>query len=137
MDYKYPPIYKYIILVILITTFLKYYNVIKKDDYLTISIIFIYMVFIFDYVLIDKHPSLFSSRENFESKKIIVPKKKNQIKTVGEKSTKKPALKKKILKKEPKTHQVYDLDDIPENLEDTDTDNLTDEIRRELDTYDL
>jgi hypothetical protein len=58
MNYKYPPIYKYIILLILITTFLRYYKVITKDNFLLIAGIFTYMVFLFDFVLIKNHPSL-------------------------------------------------------------------------------
>lgn len=153
MYYKHPPIYKYIILLILITTFLKYYKVITKENYLLISSVFTYMVFIFDYVLIEEHPNLFNDSINIDKKvkedKTKCKKKKEKIKS------KKIKVIDDINKQ--KKHIIYfndskeenDIDDLDKELEDLDEslnnknnlndtdDNLTEEIQKELDELDL
>ncbi len=156
MHYKYPPVYKYIILLILITTFLKYYKVITVENYLLIASVFTYMVFIFDYVLIEEHPDLF-----YDGTDIFVFEKKVENKKI--KKNKNDKKKKKELKnikviediKNKKDKEVIDniYDSVEENdideidkelnkyddyLDNTDTDeNLTEEIQRELDELDL
>lgn len=162
MNYKYPPIYKYIILLILITTFLRYYQIINKDSFLLIAGIFTYMVFIFDYILIRNHPSLLmdpsivndniNDNENSQNqqtnqnlnKKIIYIKKekpkkekKNKIKLID--ATKEKKINKKLLDN---LDDDCDLDNnsFEKELEElnkkaelsTDTDNLTEEIEKEL-----
>ena len=92
MNYKYPPIYKYILLLILFTTFLKYYKVITKENYLLVVSIFVYMVFVFDYMLIDNHPNLFDDKINNKKEKT----KKNTKIYVKKKDYKKPKDYKKI-----------------------------------------
>jgi hypothetical protein len=154
MYYKYPPVYKYIILLILITTFLKYYKVITKENYLLIASIFAYMVFVFDYVLIEEHPNL------FDEKKI---EKKNKKRKDKKKESKKEFKKIKVIddiKKSEENIEHFadsieekDIEDLDKELEefdkslsnnnnldynDTDTDdNLTEEIQKELDELDL
>ncbi len=139
MDYKYPPIYKYIILLILITTFLRYYKVITKENFLLIAGIFTYMVFIFDFILIRNHPALLSENqtENFgdvvQDKKVIYVKKhkskKNKLKVIKEDE--------ELVNTDPDDKFEKELEELHKKVEDTDTENLTDEIQRELDELDL
>ncbi len=146
MDYKYPPIYKYIILLILITTFLRYYKVITKENFLILAGIFTYMVFVFDFILIRNHPSLLKesqeSQENFgnveqTNKKVIYIKKG--------KSKKDKKKKIKVVKEDEEINEklndddnfANELEEINKKIEETDTDNLTEEIQRELDELDL
>jgi hypothetical protein len=155
MNYKYPPIYKYILLLILFTTFLKYYKVITKKNYLLVVSIFVYMVFIFDYILVDKHPNLFDDKidiniDNKKEKKkkttkIFVKKNNNikqkkckKIKVIDDKIIK---VTKSNISNEDK--EMYDLDKELEEYNqslhnDVNTnENLTDEIQRELDELNL
>lgn len=147
MDYKYPPVYKYIILLILITSFLRYYKVLTKENFLLIAGIFTYMSFVFDYVLIENHPSLFYDgfRIDTPNKKVIYVKKnklkprKHKLRLIKDKF--------EIEHFENDEHEEhYDKktleDKFEEELkeqenEETDTDNLTEEIQRELDELDL
>ena len=155
MNYKYPPIYKYILLLILFTTFLKYYKVITKENYLLVVSIFVYMVFIFDYMLVDKHPNLFDDKidinidnkkkEEKKTTKIFVKKNNNikqkkckKIKIIDDKIIK---VTKSNISNEDK--EMYDLD---KELEEYNqslnnnvdiNENLTDEIQRELDELNL
>ncbi len=146
MDYKYPPIYKYIILLILITTFLRYYKVITKENFLILAGIFTYMVFVFDFILIRNHPSLLKesqeSQENFgnveqTNKKVIYIKKG--------KSKKDKKKKIKVVKEDEEINEklndddnfANELEELNKKIEETDTDNLTEEIQRELDELDL
>ena len=101
MNYKYPPIYKYILLLILFTTFLKYYKVITKENYLLVVSIFVYMVFIFDYMLVDKHPNLFDDKIyiNIDDKK------------EGENKTTKIFVKKNTNIKQKKCKKIKVIDD--------------------------
>jgi len=156
MNYKYPPIYKYIILLILITTFLRYYQIINKDSFLLIAGIFTYMVFIFDYILIRNHPSLLTEPtndieneniNNNESKKIIYIKKekkskkdkKNKIKLIDETN-----INKKLLDNLDDDCDLQDksfeleLEELNKQAElSTDSDNLTEEIQKELELLGL
>jgi hypothetical protein len=142
MDYKYPPIYKYIILLILITTFLRYYKVITKENFLVIAGIFTYMVFIFDFILIKNHPALLTEtqNENFgnviqDNKKVIYVKKskskskKNKLKVIKEDED--------LVDTDLDEKFEKELEELNKKAEDTDTENLTDEIQRELDELDL
>ena len=164
MNYKYPPIYKYILLLILFTTFLKYYKVITKENYLLVVSIFVYMVFVFDYMLIDNHPNLFDDKidididnkkeEMHKTTKIFVKKKKeykkrkvidnNKIKVYDDKKI-------KVINDNNNNNdnicnedkEMYDLDkELDEynkslNNNVNINDNLTDEIQRELDELNL
>lgn len=65
MEYKYPPIFKYIILLISIFMFIKHLKIMAIHENLMITITIIFMFLIFDYILINKHPDLFSFSENF------------------------------------------------------------------------
>lgn len=155
MDYKYPPVYKYIILLILITTFLRYYKVLTKENFLLIAGIFTYMSFVFDYVLIENHPALFYDGSTPEpvqpqSRKVIYIKKgkkplkhkKRKIRLVrnrddpmiedfeNEEEYDKQTLDEKFAK------EMKELEKESES-EDNDSDNLTEEIQKELDELDL
>jgi hypothetical protein len=140
MDYKYPPIYKYIILLILITTFLRYYKVVTKENFLLIAGIFTYMVFIFDFILIKNHPSLLTEtqNENFDNvnqdnKKVIYIKKnkpkKNKLKVIKENE--------ELVDTDLDEKFEKELEELNKKTEDTESENLTDEIQRELDELDL
>lgn len=58
MDYKYPPIFKYIILLLCIFMFIKHLKIMSNKDDLVLSVSILLMVMIFDYILIDEHPNL-------------------------------------------------------------------------------
>jgi len=147
MNYKYPPVYKYIILLILITTFLRYYKTLSKNDFLLIAGIFTYMVFIFDYVLINNHPALLDDKqEEAETKKIIYVKKDKPKKERKEKKIKVIDENKELIPEDSMTE--FDLasskleSPIDKELKELDdllgeSDNLTEEIQRELDELDL
>ena len=68
MDYKYSPIYKYGLLLLIIYMFLKHQKVMTSDKILINSVAIVIFIGIFDYVLIRNHPSLFEQmpNENFE-----------------------------------------------------------------------
>jgi hypothetical protein len=165
MYYKYPPVYKYIILLILITTFLKYYKVITKENYLLIASIFAYMVFVFDYVLIEEHPNLFEEKMDIDEKTMDKKDKKNKKRKDKKKECKKIRIINDIKKTEENIEHfadsieekdmddMDDMDDLDKELiefdkslnsknnlnnNETDTDdNLTEEIQKELDELDL
>lgn len=155
MNYKYPPIYKYILLLILFTTFLKYYKVITKENYLLVVSIFVYMVFIFDYMIVDKHPNLFDDKidiniddkteEKKKTTKIFVKKNNNikqkkckKIKIIDDKNIK--VTESNISNED---NEMYDLDkELEEYNQSLNNDvnaneNLTDEIQKELDELNL
>lgn len=58
MNYQYSPIYKYILLVILITCFLNYYTNISKSDFLLLGVLFTSLFLLSDYIIIENHPYL-------------------------------------------------------------------------------
>ena len=58
MNYKYPPIYKYILLLLTIYMFLKHQNIMTDEEILTNSVIIVIFTCIFDYVLINGSPKL-------------------------------------------------------------------------------
>ncbi len=143
MNYKYPPVYKYIILLVVITSFLRYYKVITKENFLVIAGIFTYMTFVFDYIIIHNHPSLFT--ENIEIEKNI--KKKDDEKK--KKKSKKSKKQKKMLEKFEDDEDIIDTESLEDKFDkdmkeletqinnETDSDNLTEEIQKELDELDL
>lgn len=74
MEYKYPPIFKYIILLMCIFMFIKHLNIMVNHQNLMISISIIIMIMIFDYILIDNHPELLGnndSNENFTDSSLL------------------------------------------------------------------
>ncbi len=70
MKYKYPSLYKYCLLLLTIFLFLKHQKIIHPDKLLINSLIITVIVGVFDYVLIDDHPTLFqnASSHNINSK---------------------------------------------------------------------
>jgi CBS-domain-containing membrane protein len=58
MNYKYPPIYKYGLLLLVIYMFIKHQKIMSSDKILLNSVIITLVVFIFDNVIIKDHPSL-------------------------------------------------------------------------------
>jgi hypothetical protein len=153
MDYKYPPVYKYIILLILITTFLRYYKVLTKENFLLIAGIFTYMTFVFDYVLIENHPGLFydgQASESMQPRKVIYVKKgkhkkplknrKHKIRLVRN-SDEDPMI--EDFENEEEDKQTLEekfskeIKELEKKSQDTDSDNLTEEIQKELDELDL
>ena len=156
MDYKYPPVYKYIILLILITTFLRYYKVLTKENFLVIAGIFTYMSFIFDYILIENHPSLMYDGEKPlppKTRKVIYVKKNKKDKKGKKDKRRKIKLVKDDEDEDPmienfEDEEEYDkqtldekfadeIKELEKEIHDTDSDNLTEEIQRELDELDL
>lgn len=68
MSYKYPPIYKYALLLLVIFLFFKHQKIMSQDKILLNSVIITLIVTLFDYVLIKNHPGLFDNPENKEIK---------------------------------------------------------------------
>ena len=56
MEYKYPPIYKYGFLLLVIYMFLKYQKIMTPEKLLYNSVFIIIIFGIFDYIIIDNHP---------------------------------------------------------------------------------
>lgn len=83
MNYQYSPIYKYILLVILITCFLNYYTNIAKSDFLLLGVLFTSLFLLSDYILIEDHPYLLDENDkntsNLKNIKKQVVKKNNDI----------------------------------------------------------
>jgi hypothetical protein len=90
MEYKYPPIYKYLTLILIFFMFLRHYKVVTHEQYLPITIIFVLTVGMLDYVLIHEHPYLTSDAndDNDEIDEII---KSNQPDKSDKKSDKQKA----------------------------------------------
>ena len=65
MEYKYPPIFKYIILLICIYMFIEHYNIILNRQNLIITTTIVIMIIVFDYLLIDNHPNMLCSNRTF------------------------------------------------------------------------
>lgn len=68
MNYKYPPIYKYGLLLILIFMFFKHQKILTPDKILTYSIAITLFVAVLDYILIKDHPYPLESTENDKKK---------------------------------------------------------------------
>lgn len=58
MDYRYPPIFKYIILLLCIFMFIKHLKIMSNKDNLILSISILFIIIIFDYMIIEEHPDL-------------------------------------------------------------------------------
>lgn len=58
MNYRYLPIYKYIIFALIVILFLSYYDSIKEEDYLIFIILLTTLYIFLDFATIDEHPSL-------------------------------------------------------------------------------
>ena len=66
MEYRYPPLYKYIAFFIILFLFLRHYKQITQDKYLIISILITLLVVLLDYMLIFDHPSILQTKEEFD-----------------------------------------------------------------------
>ena len=72
MEYKYPPIFKYIILLMCIFMFIKHLKIMVNHQNLMITISIVIMIMIFDYILIDNHTELLgNSKENFVDSSLL------------------------------------------------------------------
>jgi hypothetical protein len=72
MEYKYPPIFKYIILLICIFMFIKHLKIMVNHQNLMITISIVIMIMIFDYILIDNHQELLGNpKENFVDSSLL------------------------------------------------------------------
>ncbi len=72
MEYKYPPIFKYIILLICIFMFIKHLKIMVNHQNLMITISVVIMIMIFDYILIDNHTELLGNpKENFVDSSLL------------------------------------------------------------------
>lgn len=58
MNYKYPPIYKYGLLLLTIYMFIKHQKILTPDKILFNSVLIVLIIFIFDNVIIKDHPTL-------------------------------------------------------------------------------
>jgi hypothetical protein len=57
MDYKYPPIYKYGLMMLLIFMYFKHQHIMTHDKILTNSIAITCFIAVLDYILIRNHPT--------------------------------------------------------------------------------
>lgn len=67
MNYKYPPIYKYGLLLLTIYMFIKHQKIMTPDKILLNSVLITLIMFIFDNIIIGDHPNLL---EDSKEKKI-------------------------------------------------------------------
>jgi hypothetical protein len=58
MNYRYLPIYKYIIFALIVILFLSYYSQITEEDYLVFILLLTTLYIFLDFATIDEHPSL-------------------------------------------------------------------------------
>jgi hypothetical protein len=114
VDYRYPPLYKYILFTVIAFMFLNYYKTIPEKFYLYIALFYVSAIIALDYILIDNHPDIFYDQEL--NNQIIINKEKKK------KQKAKP-------KRKPKKKE-YNDDDLYEDidLENIDIDELLDEI---------
>lgn len=64
MEYKYAPIYKYVVLFILIYMFMKHQRIIPQNKILLNSLTITIIFAILDYMIIRNHPQLLNTKEN-------------------------------------------------------------------------
>ncbi|AYV81217.1 MAG: hypothetical protein Harvfovirus21_14 [Harvfovirus sp.] len=67
MEYRYPPLYKYIIIFVIIFLFLRYYKNITPDKYLWIAVFITLLVILLDYMLINSHPNVMHNGDDTET----------------------------------------------------------------------
>ena len=76
MDYKYPPIYKYGLLMLLIFMYFKHQRIMSHDKILINSIVITCIIVVLDYILIRNHPAPLETKiketyeENFSNEDI-------------------------------------------------------------------
>ena len=66
MEYRYPPLYKYIALFIILFLFFRHYKQFTQDKYLILSLLITSFVMLLDYMLIYNHPNLLHTDELFD-----------------------------------------------------------------------
>lgn len=66
MNYKYPPLYKYLLLLLIIYMFLKYQNCMNDEELLVNSLLIVLFVCILDYILINGQPKLLEVNSTIE-----------------------------------------------------------------------
>ncbi|ARF08908.1 hypothetical protein Catovirus_1_958 [Catovirus CTV1] len=66
MNYVYPPIYKYIVFVIVFFMFLRCYKAIPQDSYLIVSVIAAIIFILLDYILINGHDNIIGIEQNVD-----------------------------------------------------------------------
>ena len=78
MEYKYPPIFKYIILLLCIFMFIKHLKIMVNYQNAIITIMITIMIIMFDYIFIDNHPEIlgnsiekFSESDNIDIDDIL------------------------------------------------------------------
>ena len=121
VDYRYPPLYKYILFLVVIFMFLTYYKSIPENLYLYVAFFYVFVSISLDSILIENHPDIFYDQELHNQ--LVINK---EIEDKKKKSKAKPKPKKKLPKNE---EDLYDDIDI-ENI---DIDELLDEIDEEDD----
>jgi hypothetical protein len=66
MEYRYPPLYKYIAFFVIFYLFIRHYKQLTQDKYLIIAVFATLLIALLDYMLIFDHPNILSN-ENFDS----------------------------------------------------------------------
>lgn len=69
IKYKYPPIYKYSFLLLVIYMLIKHQKIMSQDKLLTNSIIITLIILIIDWIVVENHPSLFE--ETYSDIKLV------------------------------------------------------------------
>ena len=65
MEYKLPPLYKYIIFSIILYLFLRNYKYISQDKFIIIAVLITLLIILLDYMFIIDHPNILET-ENFD-----------------------------------------------------------------------
>ena len=71
MEYKYPPVYKYALILVVTFVFFSHYKSITVDKYLAIALALTLIVLSFDYVLINNHTPLFDDNNDIVLDELI------------------------------------------------------------------
>lgn len=66
MQYRYPPLYKYIVLFIMIYMFHRHDKVVQPIKALLNSLMFVFMIIAVDYIMIQNHCNIIETNEGFD-----------------------------------------------------------------------
>lgn len=64
IEYKYPPIYKYVIFFVLVYMFIKHQRLISQDKLLLLTTVIVLILAALDYMIIRNHPSLLETNND-------------------------------------------------------------------------
>lgn len=64
MEYIYPPLYKYLALILIFFMFIRHYKSIDQESYLLLCFVFLVMAVMMDYYLIEYHPNPLKTQQD-------------------------------------------------------------------------